>query len=72
MATMAPMLAQGGLAEILKGGAYLNPNPTEYELQEGGKALAQITVLAQLFQSLVSGYLYLVYIFLKVSLYNFS
>ncbi|PLW40379.1 hypothetical protein PCASD_07320 [Puccinia coronata f. sp. avenae] len=52
MATMAPMLAQGGLAEILKGGAYLNPNPTEYELQEGGKALAQITVLAQLFQSL--------------------
>jgi hypothetical protein len=53
MATMAPILAKGGLAEILQGGAYLNPNPNENELQEGGKALAQITALAQLFQSLV-------------------
>ncbi|POV96076.1 hypothetical protein PSHT_15365 [Puccinia striiformis] len=52
MATMAPILAKGGLAEILQGGAYLNPNPNENELQEGGKALAQITALAQLFQSL--------------------
>ncbi|WAR64150.1 hypothetical protein PtB15_16B310 [Puccinia triticina] len=52
MATMAPILSKGGLAEILQGGAYLNPNPSENELQEGGKALAQITALAELFQSL--------------------
>lgn len=52
LATMAPILSKGGLAEILQGGFYLNPNPEQYELQQSGKALAQITVLAHVFQSL--------------------
>ncbi|MBW0513198.1 hypothetical protein O181_052913 [Austropuccinia psidii MF-1] len=51
-ATMNPLLAKGGLAEVLANGTFLNPNPGEDELQQGGKELAQITVLSNLFQSL--------------------
>ncbi|KAI8445883.1 hypothetical protein BY996DRAFT_4593587 [Phakopsora pachyrhizi] len=54
LGTMAPILAKGGIASILKGGEYLSPNPEKDMLNVKGQKLAQITALGQIMQSLVS------------------
>ncbi|KAG0141488.1 hypothetical protein CROQUDRAFT_51618 [Cronartium quercuum f. sp. fusiforme G11] len=51
LGTMAPILADGGIASILSQGSYLIPNPTENKLQEGGRKLAEILILGQFFRS---------------------
>lgn len=54
IATLQPLLAQGGIAEILREGSFLYSNPTQTFMTENVKALAQITALSEFFKSIVS------------------
>ncbi|KNZ53599.1 hypothetical protein VP01_3191g2 [Puccinia sorghi] len=52
IATLQPLLAQGGIAEILREGSFLYSNPTQTFMTENVKALAQITALSEFFKSI--------------------
>ncbi|KAG0149603.1 hypothetical protein CROQUDRAFT_39536 [Cronartium quercuum f. sp. fusiforme G11] len=49
---MTPILSNGGMASILKDGAFLSENPTEAHLAESSKALVQITALSEFFKAI--------------------
>jgi hypothetical protein len=54
VATLQPLLAQGGIAEILREGSFLYKNPTQTFMADNVKALAQISALSEFFKSIVS------------------
>jgi len=52
IATLQPLLAQGGIAEILREGSFLYSNPTQTFMTENVKALAQISALSEFFKAI--------------------
>ncbi|KAA1136583.1 hypothetical protein PGTUg99_035851 [Puccinia graminis f. sp. tritici] len=52
VATLQPLLAQGGVAEILREGSFLYKNPTQTFMADNVKALAQISALSEFFKSI--------------------
>lgn len=49
-----PIHSDQGLSNLLKDGIYLTPNPSKSSLQLGAREVAQLTVMSELFKSLVS------------------
>ncbi|WAQ83143.1 hypothetical protein PtA15_3A510 [Puccinia triticina] len=52
VATLQPLLAQGGIAEILREGSFLYKNPTQTFMADSVKDLAQISALSEFFKSI--------------------
>ncbi|POW20101.1 hypothetical protein PSHT_03895 [Puccinia striiformis] len=52
VATLQPLLAQGGIAEILRDGSFLYKNPTQIFMADKVKDLAQISAMSEFFKSI--------------------
>ncbi|KAG0151508.1 hypothetical protein CROQUDRAFT_36552 [Cronartium quercuum f. sp. fusiforme G11] len=50
----SPIYSEYGLSHLLKGGIYLEPNPSKAAVQKGARDVAQLTVISELFKSLHS------------------
>lgn len=53
LGTMAPILADGGLASILSQGSYLTPNPSVMKVEDSVRKFAELMVLGQFLRSVV-------------------
>jgi hypothetical protein len=53
IATLQPLTARGGIAEILSQGTFLYSNPAQTFMASHVKSLAQITALSEFFKSVV-------------------
>lgn len=49
----APISSDLGVYNVVKNATYLSPNPNRSDLQQNAKKLAQLTMISELFKSLV-------------------
>jgi hypothetical protein len=50
----APISSDLGVYNVIKNATFLAPNPNQAELQQSAKKLAELTMISELFKSLVS------------------